>query len=420
MRHRSLLRLLVSTASLVLLGACGNSPEPATHSGAGAPGQSGGAGAGGAAVNTSGGANAGGALTTAGASGAMGPSGGSAGNPVSGAGAPGSAGAGGGNSAGTSGSMGGASDVDPGDPPAPRPINISPGNGCNCDIKTNGQTLSVDTTKPIQGKLVITLGSICGGPGGGGLEGTAKTLGFHVFQVATQSCVNSAPDNYKAIIAKTPDDKEANRQVGDARMELWDGVDRVNWVTVAPGESIVARTEAALAYAIKQDPGGDWGYYLNADGHVRWTDVFMVGYSWGSQTIAMISKYVRFGRVFCTSGPQAEGFPNAAWITQPSATPVQRMYMAVGFNQPYPSTDKVDIAPNTVTSMVETVLKAGWIGPPHNVLPGDTGPFTNLHIFPMIATAPYDKDALGGHGIFCYNNPNSKWKALCAYAFGLK
>jgi hypothetical protein len=299
------------------------------------------------------------------------------------------------------------------------PLDIEPGAGCNCDIAAGGGKLSVDTRKPIQGKLVITLGGICGGPGGGGLEGVAKAMGFHVFQPPTQTCVNSAPQKYKDIIAKTPDDPEANRQVGDARMELWDGVDRVDWVTVNKGESIVERTEAALKTGMTADPGGDWGYYLDAGGHLRTSDVFMVGYSWGSQTIAMISKYVRFGRVLCTSGPQAEGFPNATWISQPSATPVERLFMAVGFNDPYPSTDSLDTAPNTVTSMIDTVTKAGWIGPPKNVLPGDMGPFTGFHMFPMVAKFPYDAHAPGGHGVYCSTDPLSKWQAFCNYAFNV-
>jgi len=271
-------------------------------------------------------------------------------------------------------------------------------------------------TSPVTGRLTWTSGGgICGGPGGGGLEGTVISLGFHVFQPQTQSCVNSAPDKYKQMLQANPNDPEANRQVGDARMELWDGVDRVDWVTVNKGESIAERTLAAIQAGIAQDPGGDWGYYLNADGSVRWTDVFIMGYSWGAQSAAMIASYVRFGRVFCASGPQAEQFPNADWITHKWATPADRLFMIVGFNEPYPSMDKVDIAPNTVTSMIDTVTKAGWIGPPVNVLPGDKGPYTGKHLFAAVAKFPYDQHSPGGHGIYCNNDPQSGWAALCSY-----
>jgi hypothetical protein len=432
-------RRLISAVALLLLGACSNEPHPGSGTGAagtngstGSAGMSGAGTAGGNATGVAGssgagtaGATGGGVAGTAGG-GVAGTTGsgaaGTTGTAGAGAAGTGAAGTGAAGITGTAGATGAAGTSASTDPPPPRPLNITPGGGCNCDVKTAGQTLSVDTRKTIQGKLVITLGGICGGPGGGGLEGVAKNMGFHVFQVATDTCIEGSkvPQKYKDTLKTMPNDPEANRQEGDARMELWDGVDRVDWINTPPGSSMVSRTEAALKVAVTQDPGGDWGYYLNADGHVRWTDVFMVGYSWGSQTIAMISKYVRFGRVFCTSGPQAEGFPNATWISQPSATPADRLFMAVGFNLPYPSMDPVDIAPNTVTSMLDTCTKAGWIGPPMNVLPGDVGPFTGKHMFAMVAKFPYQPHALGGHGIFCYPDPLNQWQPLCNYAFGLK
>jgi hypothetical protein len=272
----------------------------------------------------------------------------------------------------------------------------------------------VDTSKTMQGKLVICIGGIGGGPGGGGIEGYAKLAGFHVFLVATQTAISSAPDKYKTILATNPMDPEANRQVGDGRMEAFDGVDRVDWLDIKPPDSIVNRTEHALEHAVTADPGGDWGYYLNADGTVRWTDVYMVGYSFGSQTIAMDSKYVRFGRVVATSGPQDEGFPNATWISQASATPVDRLYMAVGFTMPYPSTATND---KEVMGMFATVKKAGWVGEPFNVIPGQMGPFMTSHELSMVGS---DQNSPGGHTVFCNNNPMNGWSPACAYLFGVK
>src|SRR6267378_3630980 len=98
----------------------------------------------------------------------------------------------------------------------------------------------------MQGKLVIVLGGIGGGPGPGGIYGYAISKGFHGFLVATQSAVSSAPAMYKDAIKTDPMDPEANRQVGDARMEAWDGVDRVGWLDVKPPDGIVRRTELAL------------------------------------------------------------------------------------------------------------------------------------------------------------------------------
>jgi len=404
---------------LLLVGAC-SSQTPG--SGGGAPGTggvaSGAAGTSGAAGLTSTAGTTGviPVAGTAGATASAGAGGASTGGVTGTAGTAGAAGAiGASGSAGATGTAGSGGELGETDPPAPRPINITPGSGCNCNVATAGGKLQVDTRKPIQGKLVVTLPAFGGGPGGGGLEGTVLALGYHVFQPQTQSTVSSAPAKYMQMIQANPDDPEANRQVGDARMELWDGVDRVDWVTVNKGESIAERTLQAIKDGIAKDPGGDWGYYLNADGSVRWTDVFVMGYSWGAQTAAMVASYVRFGRVFCASGPQAEQFPNATWITHKSATPPDRMFMTVGFNEPYPSTDKVDTAPNTVTSMIDTVTKAGWIGPPVNVLPGDKGPYTGKHMFAAVAKFPYDQHSPGGHGIFCNNDAMSGWAAMCDY-----
>jgi hypothetical protein len=346
----------------------------------------------------------------------------------SGAGTSGSAGTAGTSTGGTSGSTdagfafsdAGSACIDGGyadtDPPAPRPIHVTPGTVFTGDY--NGQPMRLDKSKPIMGKLILLLGSICGGTGAGGIESFVNGYGFHMFSPATQTCVNTAPQMYKDIIAKTPLDPDANRQVGDARMELWDGIDRVNWVTVAPASAILNETIGALQKGMLIDPGGDWGYYLNADGTLRTSDVWVVGYSWGSQTWAMISSYVRFGRVITTSGPQAEGFPNATWITLPNkATPADRKYMAVGFVSDYPSTTPIDIAPNTVTSMIDTTTKAGWLGPPMNVHPGDMGPFTCMHQFAMVGS---NGASPGGHTVFCTSQTGNGWIPICKYLFDVQ
>jgi hypothetical protein len=182
----------------------------------------------------------------------------------------------------------------------------------------------------------------------------------------------------------------------------------------------VAETVAAIKYAVGgADPGGDWGYFLDATGTgLRTSDVYVVGYSWGSQTWAMISAYVPFGRVITTSGPQAEGFPNAQWITNPgpNATPGNRKYLLVGFQSPYPSTVAAD---SEVMSMVATVTKGGWIPPVTNIMTTSPGPYTAAqYLFAMIGgnggTTP------GGHTVFCNNNPMNGWLPLCKHVLGVQ
>ena len=354
----------------------------------------------------------GGSPATTGQAGSGSPGTGGSTGGTTGTGTAGATGAAGATDAGTTDGAAGSGDQSC-DPPPPRKINVTPGG------VYQGNGLRLDKSKPILGKLILYLGGICGGTGAGGIESFINGYGFHTYAPATQTCVNggNVPQMYKDTIAKTPLDPEANRQIGDARMELWDGVDRVTFVTVAKGQSIVEETEAALKTGMTNDPGGDWGYFLNADGTLRTTDVWVVGYSWGSQTWAMISSYVRFGRVICTSGPQAEGFPNAAWITHPSATPNACQYTMLGFMANYPSTVPIDIAPNTVTSMIQTTTAAGWIGPPINVHPGDMGPYTVGHQIAMVGSNPHSP---GGHTVFCTNDPMNGWIPICKYAFDVQ
>jgi hypothetical protein len=284
-----------------------------------------------------------------------------------------------------------------------------------------GQPLYIDKSKPIQGKLVLFLGGICGGVGGGGFEAFVHLYGFHTFSPKTDTCLDGGkvPAMYHTAIMANPNDPEANRQIGDSRMELWDGKSRVSWYSVAAGASILEETVAAIKYAMMGgDPGGDWGYFLDATGNgLRTSDVYVVGYSWGSQTWAMISAYVPFGRVITTSGPQAEGFPNAQWITQPgpNATPGDRKYLLVGFVSPYPSMVAADMG---VMGMVATVTKAGWVGTPTNVMPNGMGTYTPAqHLFAMVGgnggISP------GGHTVFCTNNPMNGWVPLCKYVMGV-
>jgi hypothetical protein len=290
------------------------------------------------------------------------------------------------------------------DPAPPRPINVT-GTG-TFSQSYNGQPLYLNKDKkPIQGKLFLLLPGIGNGPGAGGFESFVKSYGFHVFAPKTDTNLTGGkvPQMYKDIIKTMPDDREANRQVGEAHAELWDGKDRVDWYT--PPMSIVDQTIGAIKFAMENDPDGDWGYYLNADGTLRTTDIYVVGYSWGAQAWAMISAYVKFGRVISASGPVDEGFPNATWMTDPSVTPNDRKFALVSDGQ------AEDIFPN--------VMKAGWPGAIVKVTPTSPGPYTaEQHLFEMVGgdggTTP------GGHTVFCNDNPANGWAPVCRHVCGVK
>jgi hypothetical protein len=328
-------------------------------------------------------------------------------------------GAGAGTGGGAGGATGGSNSTGMDTPPA-RPLMVDAAGSCKCEIKFSAksidptgdtstspthagdqQAMKFDTSKPPKKKLAIVLGGINGGPGPGGIYGYAIGKGYHAFLVATQTNESSAPDEFKG-----KDDAESNRQVGDARMEAWDGKDRVAWLDVKRPDSIERRTELALKHAQEMDPGADWAYYLNADGSVRWSDVVMVGYSFGAQTIAMVAKYVRFSRAIITSGPTDEDFPKATWLTAPSATPLERMFVMVGAQADYPP------ASGDVGDKIDTVKAAGWLGEPLNVHSGDaptkyTPPYKGANILVLVGQ---------GHSEMCAGD-GGNWKGICDYAF---
>jgi hypothetical protein len=347
--------------------------------------------------------------------------GGTGSNPVGQAGsAPTSAGTGTGGSSVASGGAsasagaGGGGNTTGGDTPAMRPLMVNAAAAANKQISFSAKQLDpmagtamvdthagdqeygqVDTRKKVQGKLVMTLGGIGGCCGQGGIGGFAVGLGFHHLAIAMQTAISSAPDEFKKVPEAARTDEE-NRQMGDGRMEAWDGVDRVKWLDIGLHDSFAYRAQLGLKYMQEQDPGGDWAYFTNADGSVRWSDVYLVGYSYGSQTLAVVAKYVRIGRGIATSGPENEGFPNATWIKKESATPLDRMYGLFG------STNLGD--------KVETTQAAGWLGDALTVNGGAAaGSFGMSHL--LILTGQ-------GHSEFCAGD-GGDWKALCNYAFGV-
>jgi hypothetical protein len=248
----------------------------------------------------------------------------------------------------------------------------------------------------IRGKLAMTLGGIGTCCGQGGIGGFAEGLGFHQLAIAYQTQISSAPDQYKSVPEAMRTDED-NRQMGDARMEAFDGVDRVDWLDINPHDAFKMRTLLALKYLQDQDPGGDWAYFMNeAQTEVRWSDVYLVGYSYGSQTLAVWAKYTRFGRGIATSGPSDEGFPNATWIHAPSATPLDRMYELTGSQN--------------LDTHIQTCQAAGWLGDPVTVAAGaTTADLMMAHLFILEGQ---------GHSEFCAGD-GGDWKALCQYSFGV-
>ena len=312
----------------------GSGPAPVAGGGAvnGSAGQAGAGGGANPAAGSSGqsagnaGAAPGGATSTAGAGGANGgsTSGGSAG--VAGA-------AGAQPSAGNGGS-------DPGDPPAPRPLNVTVGGNkqiTHTDIP-NLNSAGLDTRAKQLGKLVVDLGVTSGG-----YQPWLGKRGFHSIGVSFPMCgqINTWS------LGRDHD--------GDCRLNTFDGLPHGTDKAVSPADSISAHVLSGLQALAQKYPTEDWAYFLSPDGKsVRWTDVAFSGMSHGATTAPVIGKAVRLYRVVSRSGPRDNtcGLPGtakgdfsratppweancpdmtvASWLDAPSATPMSRFYAFVG------------------------------------------------------------------------------------------
>lgn len=333
--------------------------------------------------------NAGAASGMAGAGGS-GASAGSASAAGGNAGSAGSAPATGGQAgtAGTAGSAGaGGSDAPPPmiqiDPARTgrEDISFSPADADETANVWHGNQLgSFDASKPVQAKLVVTMGGIGAGPHSGGAYQYAVGRGFHCLAV----------DMFN--------DEGGESNEGKVYLETWSGQDLTPVADVSPVNSVQGRIKAALGYLNAQDPGADWDFYLDAQGEVRWQDVILFGYSYGGQTAVAATKYVAPHRVVVTAAPNIPD--EATWITtMPNVADVNKCYAINSESE----ADKFD-----------TLSLMGWPGEPEVVMDAE---------FNMIMDPPFNGtskiQAPGGHTEFC-SVAGDRYDVICDFAFDVK
>ncbi|HVZ73717.1 MAG TPA: hypothetical protein VHJ20_15160 [Polyangia bacterium] len=335
---RSLLRLGLSMIFALAVAACSSGGGARPDGGGGTGGATATGGSGGSGGTTSASGGTGGDTTAMGGSGGTGgataPTGGSGGTTSASGGTGGETSASGGSGGGGWGgalSTGGAGG---GDTPAPRAL-MTDGKGfrektftaASLDpTATQGHATSteyaaVDPSKPLMKELCVVLTDM-GQPPGIAVADWMYPHGFHVLQIAYQNDVAIAPAG--DTNPSTP---------GDTRMDQFDGKGRVSWVTIKRADSLEERVVRALKHMMTADPGGDWGWYLGADGNsVRWSDGCIVGYGYGGTMAAVIAHNVRLARAVSIAAPDAQGRPDAKWLSPTSATPAARMFAIFGAN----------------------------------------------------------------------------------------
>jgi hypothetical protein len=260
------------------------------------PGGSSAVGGGGAATQAGSTSTGGGGVATAGGGGIGGSSGGA------------TAGA-------ATGGMGGG--LEAGDTPPWRPLNVIASIGEHVHGKAG-----VDTRAKSLGKLAVDIGV-----NAGGYSSWLAKRGYHSIGAPCGSCAAPNLDN----------DRDT---VGACRLTEF--------------ATTEASVKATLTDLHKQYPEEDWGYFLNQDGSVRWSDVAISGISHGATTAALAGRLAaRMWRIVSRSGPRDNtcGLGNgqctlplstpaydaacpdadvASWLDQPSKTPINRFYALVG------------------------------------------------------------------------------------------
>ena len=282
-------------------------------------------------------------------------------------------------SGGTAGAGAGGTS-NPGDYPAP-PRDIMVTSTEKVDINYQGSTGSFDpkAVAGIKKKLVVPMGGVNSGPM---RMGWAVQRGFHMIAVPV---ANGYPSD------------QWHREY----LEAWSGEDLSASITQPPANSVMGRVKSTLAYLKDNDPGSDWGYYLDDKGEVRWNDVIVFGYSYGGQMGVAASKYVALDRVIITASPNV---PIAApWLTEmPNKTPPERCYQFVGFKEGEHKTH------------IDETTKLGWLGEPFDVENGITKP------------PPYPSHRLiveDGHSDFCgrpFNDGMKDWDKICEWLFNVQ
>jgi hypothetical protein len=250
-----------------------------------------------------------GSLVQAGASSGASPAvGGSAGGVAAG----GSAG-----SVSAAGTSSGGGGLEPGDTPPWRKLNVIAATGEH----THGSA-GVDTRAKLLGKLAVDVGV-----NSGSYSSWLAKRGYHSIGAPCGAC--AAPN-------------------------LGAGREAVGTCREGEFANTAASVKATLTSLQQQYSEEDWGYFLNQDGSVRWSDVAITGMSHGATTAAVAARVsVRMWRVVSRSGPRDNGCGKAggvctlplstpsydaacapkdvaAWLDTPSKTPINRFYGLVG------------------------------------------------------------------------------------------
>jgi hypothetical protein len=213
---------------------------------------------------------------------------------------------------------GGYAGFEPGDTPPVHPLNVT----AAAAEHQHGNAGMDARAKTMLGKLVVDIGV-----NSGGYSSFLAKRGYHSMGAPCGACAAPNLDGGRDAVGTCREGEFANTAM---------------------------HVKTTLASLQQQFPEEDWGYFLNADGSVRWSDVAITGMSHGATTAAVAGRVVqRMWRVVSRSGPRDDtcganggvckmplSTPSydtacppakvASWLDTPSKTPIERFYGIVG------------------------------------------------------------------------------------------
>ncbi|MFZ6184197.1 BPSS1187 family protein [Nannocystis pusilla] len=176
-------------------------------------------------------------------------------------------------------------------------------------LALGNQLAELDTTAPLQGRLVVYLHG-AGAPTTCGSQAHGVVLarmGFHVIHPCYVSDYG---------VGNCGDD------IGGCRLEAFEGVDHHDFIDIPPPDSIETRVVKMLEHLQALHPGGDWQYFIE-DGKPRWSEIVISGISHGASSSGVIGMNRAVERVVMLSGPLDS---DQAWLKGDPLTPIDRFW----------------------------------------------------------------------------------------------
>jgi hypothetical protein len=172
------------------------------------------------------------------------------------------------------------------------------------------QKAAVDTRVAPQGKLVIWLMSH-----NQALFDRVTSYGLHAIQI------QYARSWFSICCQENPVGPHCR---GNIRLEAATGEDFSDEVQIPKPDGMMERAYQFVKWLKRENPEGNWGQFLTADGTgLNWEKVIVSGSSHGSTTAARFAKYVKVSRVVALCGPRDQ---YQSWQALPSATPPNRYF----------------------------------------------------------------------------------------------